>query len=95
MEYDAPKGYKINETPVDFEITKDGEIVKAQMKDEAVDTPLIHLPQTGEERNQLLSVIGVILLLITSLIVWWIHHSRKTNADFYDDEDEDDNWNNE
>ncbi|MGK4059180.1 SpaA isopeptide-forming pilin-related protein [Loigolactobacillus coryniformis] len=95
VEYDAPKGYKINETPVDFEITKDGEIVKAQMKDEAVDTPLIHLPQTGEERNQLLSVIGVILLLITSLIVWWIHHSRKTNADFYDDEDEDDNWNNE
>lgn len=95
VEYDAPKGYKINETPVDFEITKDGEIVKAQMKDEAVDTPLLRLPQTGEERNQLLSVIGVILLLITSLIVWWIHHSRKTNADFYDDEDEDDNWNNE
>ncbi|WP_235700506.1 SpaA isopeptide-forming pilin-related protein [Companilactobacillus nodensis] len=30
VEYDAPKGYKINETPVDFEITKDGEIVKAK-----------------------------------------------------------------
>lgn len=92
VEYDAPKGYKINETPVDFEITKDGEIVKAQMKDEAVDTPLLRLPQTGEERNQLLSVVGVFLLLITGLIVWWIHHSRKSSDDLYDD-DEDDTWN--
>ena len=88
VEYDAPKGYKINETPVDFEITKDGEIVKAQMKDEAVDTPLLRLPQTGEERNQLLSVIGVILLLITGLIVWWMHHSRKASDDLYNDEDD-------
>ncbi|WP_025023446.1 LPXTG cell wall anchor domain-containing protein [Companilactobacillus nodensis] len=62
------------------------------MKDEAVDTPLLRLPQTGEERNQLLSVVGVFLLLITGLIVWWIHHSRKSSDDLYDD-DEDDTWN--
>lgn len=89
VEYDAPKGYKINETPVDFEITKDGEIVKAQMKDEAVDTPLVHLPQTGEAINQWLSIAGGIILIILAFILGRVSGQRKRDRYEYNDEEDD------
>ncbi|WP_258523030.1 SpaA isopeptide-forming pilin-related protein [Loigolactobacillus coryniformis] len=88
VEYDAPKGYKINETPVDFEITKDGEIVKAQMKDEAVDTPLIKLPQTGEAINQWLRIIGGILLIVLAFILGRVSGRHKRDQYDYDDEED-------
>lgn len=89
VEYDAPKGYKINETPVDFEITKDGEIVKAQMKDEAVDTPLVHLPQTGEAINQWLSIAGGIILIILAFILGRVSGQHKRDRYEYDDGEDD------
>lgn len=90
IEYDAPKGYKISEDPVDFEIKNDGDIVKAQMKDEKTNTPFIHLPQTGEERNQLLLVIGVVLLAITAYVLGRAEKQKHSQFDDYDDyEDED------
>ncbi|WRM21544.1 SpaA isopeptide-forming pilin-related protein [Lacticaseibacillus paracasei] len=61
QEYDAPKGYEISEALVPFEITKDGEIVKAVMKDKQ--TPKPGLPQTGNAKAGWLMVIGVVLLL--------------------------------
>lgn len=62
IEFDAPKGYKINEEPVPFEIKTNGEIVKAEMTDEKVDQPLIRLPQTGEQKTIWLSIIGLVIL---------------------------------
>ncbi len=35
-ETEAPEGYVLNEEPLCFEITKDGEIIKAKMKDERI-----------------------------------------------------------
>lgn len=88
VEYDAPKGYQINETPVDFEITKDGEIVKAQMKDKAIDTPLIKLPQTGEAINQWLRIIGGILLIVLAFILGRVSGRHKRDQYDYDDEED-------
>lgn len=69
QEYDAPKGYDINETLVPFEITKDGEVVKAKMTDKQ--TPKPGLPQTGNAKSGWLMVIGVVLLLgiLAALVV--------------------------
>ena len=61
QEYDAPKGYEISEALVPFEITKDGELVKAVMTDKQ--TPKPGLPQTGNATSGWLFVIGVVLLL--------------------------------
>lgn len=45
-EFDAPKGYIIDTTPHEFEITEDGQIVKAEMTNEKESTP--DTPQTGD-----------------------------------------------
>ena len=44
-EFDAPDGYQIDTTPHKFSITKDGEIIKAQMTNEKI--PIY--PQTGDK----------------------------------------------
>ena len=48
-EFDAPGGYRIDTTPHEFEITEDGQIVKAEMTNEKIPTP--DVPQTGDESN--------------------------------------------
>ena len=48
-EFDAPEGYRIDTTPHAFEITEDGQIVKAEMTNEKLPTP--DVPQTGDESN--------------------------------------------
>lgn len=48
-EFDAPEGYRIDTTPHEFEITEDGQIVKAEMTNEKITTP--DVPQTGDESN--------------------------------------------
>ena len=48
-EFDAPEGYRIDTTPHEFEITEDGQIVKAEMTNEKIPTP--DVPQTGDESN--------------------------------------------
>lgn len=45
-EFDAPEGYIIDTTPHEFEITEDGQIVKAEMTNEKEATP--DTPQTGD-----------------------------------------------
>ena len=45
-EFDAPEGYIIDTTPHEFEITEDGQIVKAEMTNEKESTP--DTPQTGD-----------------------------------------------
>lgn len=45
-EFDAPEGYIIDTTPHEFEITEDGQIVKAEMTNEKETPPTT--PQTGD-----------------------------------------------
>ncbi len=45
-EFDAPEGYIIDTTPHEFELTEDGQIVKAEMTNEKESTP--DTPQTGD-----------------------------------------------
>lgn len=48
-EFDAPDGYIIDTKPYSFEITEDGQIVKAEMTNEKQTTPVT--PQTGDTSN--------------------------------------------
>ncbi|MCQ4022857.1 SpaA isopeptide-forming pilin-related protein [Ruminococcus sp. zg-924] len=48
-EFDAPDGYIIDTKPYSFEITEDGQIVKAEMTNEKQPTP--DTPQTGDTSN--------------------------------------------
>lgn len=61
QEYEAPKGYEINEELVPFEIKSDGEILKAVMTDKQ--TLKADLPQTGSTASGWLIVFGVLILL--------------------------------
>lgn len=65
QEFDAAPGYILDETSHEFEIKEDGEIVKADMTNEAI--PAVEIPQTGTAGKAIgaftglsaLSVIGV------------------------------------
>ncbi len=48
-EFDAPDGYILDETPHAFEITEDGQIIKAEMTNEKIPVPKV--PQTGDASN--------------------------------------------
>lgn len=49
-EFDAPKGYRIDETPFPFEIREDGEIIKCEMTNEKIPVvPKDDSPQTGDD----------------------------------------------
>ena len=48
-EFDAPDGYLLDTTPHAFEITEDGQIIKAAMTNEKVPVP--EVPQTGDDSN--------------------------------------------
>lgn len=46
-EFDAPEGYLIDTTPYEFEITEDGQVIKAEMTNEK--EPIPEVPQTGDD----------------------------------------------
>ena len=48
-EFEAPNSYQLDTTPHAFEITEDGQIIKAEMTNEKIPTP--DVPQTGDESN--------------------------------------------
>lgn len=58
-EFDAPDGYIIDTTPHPFEISKDGEIVKAEMTNKAEEH---ETPQTGDGNFGFLIGIGAVIL---------------------------------
>ncbi|MBC2149801.1 LPXTG cell wall anchor domain-containing protein [Listeria booriae] len=85
VEYDAPKGYLIDETPIPFEIKENGEIVRCKMTNQKQaittisskeKTLLGSLPQTGEETQPFLVFIGFII--IGSLT--FFHYKKKKQA---------------
>lgn len=55
-EYEAPKGYQIDETPIRFEIKKNDEIVTCKMTNKKIEKDSIH--KTGDTNNILLYGIG-------------------------------------
>ncbi|EKZ3786365.1 LPXTG cell wall anchor domain-containing protein [Listeria monocytogenes] len=86
VEYDAPKGYLIDETPIPFEIKENGEIVRCKMTNQKQTittisskgkTLLASLPQTGEEAQTFLVFIGFIIL--GSLT--FFHYKKKKQAE--------------
>lgn len=46
-EFDAPEGYLIDTAPHEFEITEDGQVIKAEMTNEK--EPIPEVPQTGDD----------------------------------------------
>ncbi len=59
LEVEAPKGYVLNEEPMYFEIKEDGEVVKAEMKDEKIKSTIV-IHKLGDDNNTLSGVkIGI------------------------------------
>ena len=69
-------GYALDETPFEFEVKKNGEIIKATMTNKPVeikpgyittDTPknpgTVTTPQTGDDSNTMAAVISIICLI--------------------------------
>ncbi|MDI3075908.1 SpaA isopeptide-forming pilin-related protein [Clostridioides difficile] len=59
QEYEAPKGYQIDETPMKFEIKENGEIVTCKMTNKKIKRT--QLPKTGETNELIFCGIGAIL----------------------------------
>lgn len=56
-EFDAPEGYLIDTTAHEFEITENGQIVKAEMTDKK--EPVPDNPKTGEDDHRLLTALFI------------------------------------
>lgn len=66
-EFDAPDGYIIDTTPHSFEISKDGQIVKAEMTNKAEKQ---EKPKTGDSNHGfLIGIFAVILGGVVSAVV--------------------------
>lgn len=63
QEFDAPSGYQLDETPIQFEIKEEGEIVKCTMTNQLIPNEKGSLPQTGETTSILGIALGSFLLL--------------------------------
>ena len=73
VEKEAPEGYKLNEEKMYFEITEDGQVVKAIMKDEVVE-----VPSTGLSNIDWELVSGVILGLSgLGLVIYGFKKGKK------------------
>ena len=77
-EFDAPDGYIIDTTPHPFEISKDGEIVKAEMTNKAEDH---ETPQTGDGNYGFLIGIGAVILggIVSAFVI--LRKSKKDEDD--------------
>lgn len=80
-EFDAPDGYIIDTTPYSFEITEDGQIIKAEMTNEKQPTPVT--PQTGDTSNTGFFV-GLGAIALGGLVAFVVMKLRKKDED--DDE---------
>lgn len=63
QEFDAPSGYQLDETPIQFEIKEEGEIVKCTMTNQLIPNEKGSLPQTGETTSILGIALGSLLLI--------------------------------
>ena len=77
-EFDAPEGYIIDTTPHKFEITEDGQIVKAEMTNEKETPPTT--PQTGDS-NMTGFFIGLGALALGGIVACLILFLKKKKDD--------------
>lgn len=62
QEFDAPKGYQLDETPLPFEIEEHGKVVKCEMTNTKIEAPATkNLPQTGDKSNPTLLIFGMLV----------------------------------
>ena len=73
-EFDAPDGYILDSKPYSFEITEDGQIVKAEMTNEKQPTP--DTPRTGDDSNMGV-LIGIGAVAVGGLIAFLIVKFKK------------------
>lgn len=81
-EFDAPEGYIIDTTPHEFEITEDGQIVKAEMTNEKETPP--ETPQTGDSSMSGF-FIGLGALALGGIVACLILFLKKKKDDGDDD----------
>ncbi|MCW0599906.1 SpaA isopeptide-forming pilin-related protein, partial [Clostridioides difficile] len=65
QEYEAPKGYQIDETPMKFEIKENGEVVTCKMTNKKIEK--VSIPKTGDYNSIILY--GIVLLASGTLLL--------------------------
>lgn len=60
QEYDAPEGYQLDDTPMQFEIKENGEVVKCEMTNKKINENKM-IPQTGDSTNTAIFALGLVL----------------------------------
>lgn len=81
QEFDAPKGYLIDEKEYPFEITEDGQIVKAEMKNKKIpENPKPVIPKTGKleksAKIQISLYISVGVLSAAAVIIFYLRKKK-------------------
>ncbi|MBO0468571.1 Cys-Gln thioester bond-forming surface protein [Enterococcus plantarum] len=71
-EFDALPNYELDETPIEFQITKDGEVVKCEMTNRK--KPTEKLPDTGETLNRTPLLFGCLLTI--SVVCYFIYKKK-------------------
>ncbi len=62
VECEAPEGYVLNDSKNFFEITEDGEVIKANMTNERI---VLSVPKTLDNKNTIVNIIGIINIIIS------------------------------
>lgn len=78
-EFDAPKGYLIDEKPYPFSIREDGEIVKCEMTNQRIPEkakPPQNTPQTGDNHS---NIPAIFMLLASAVILAYAIADKKMN----------------
>ncbi|MGX7410462.1 SpaA isopeptide-forming pilin-related protein [Enterococcus avium] len=77
QEFEAPDGYRLDETPLRFDIKENGKVVKCEMTNQKIDTPkrTERFPKTGATTNTGLLLIG--LAAVTSALGLFYARKKK------------------
>ncbi len=62
VESEAPEGYVLNDSKNFFEITENGEVIKANMTNERI---VLSVPKTLDNKNTIVNIIGIINIIIS------------------------------
>ncbi|TYV61104.1 LPXTG cell wall anchor domain-containing protein [Listeria monocytogenes] len=81
QEFDAPKGYLLDTTLMQFEIKESGEVVKCEMLNKKIGTPSTadsSLPKTGDGSNIIIVWTGLVVLATTIGVFYFRLKKAKT-----------------
>lgn len=76
QEFDAPENYQLDETPLQFEIKENGEVVKCVMTNQKIKTTK-ELPKTGTMTSAAILLAG---LVVSSTALGVLYHRRKNKS---------------